>query len=83
MKAVIDARAGRGGNAVASIGDIFGGFGDLEDQFADMKVFDEHLDELYRDLRAKANGVFPSAGYHNVMLGPAMAGILAHEAIGE
>jgi TldD protein len=69
-------------DGVANIGDFMGGFGDLEDQFEDMTVFHEQLDELYRDLRAKAVGVFPSAGYHDVVLGSAMAGILAHEAIG-
>ncbi|MBW2366399.1 MAG: TldD/PmbA family protein [Deltaproteobacteria bacterium] len=69
-------------DGLVNISDFVGGFGDMEDQFADLESFYEPMEELYRDLRAKAQGVYPEAGYHDVVLGSALAGILAHEAIG-
>jgi TldD protein len=69
-------------DGVVNIVDFLGGFGEIEDQFVDLERFHEPLEELYRDLREKAVGVHPEAGYHDVVLGPAMAGVLAHEAIG-
>lgn len=59
-----------------------GGAGSLDDNFSDMdKVFAE-VDELYESIMEKREGVYPEAGYKEVILGGMMTGMLSHEAVG-
>lgn len=60
----------------------FGGLGQFEDVFTTPRVLEEELDKLHGHLVAKAASVYPDAGLRRVILGPDLAGILAHEAIG-
>jgi TldD protein len=64
------------------LGEIFGGFGEFEDNAEALAAAQSAVDGLYEDLRRKAEGVFPDAGFHDVVLDSDLAGILAHEAIG-
>ena len=59
-----------------------GGFGHFDKLFTDPKLLEGELDALYESLMKKREGVFATAGQHKCILGPKMAGILAHEAIG-
>ncbi len=61
---------------------VFGGFGSFEDQDGLFAGVEAAIGGLYEDLRRKAEGVFPDAGFHHVVLDSDLAGILAHEAIG-
>ena len=69
-------------DGVVEVYDTFGGFGEAQDHLQDVERIFPQLDNLYRELRDKADGVFCEPGEHNVILDSAMAGILAHEAIG-
>ena len=60
----------------------YGGLGHMEDVHESPSHCFEQLDMLYENLMKKADGVIPRAGYHDVVLHPDLAGILAHEAIG-
>ncbi len=60
----------------------FGGFGQFEDVFENPEDLFPEIDELYNHLKKKAEGVYPAAGKHDVILDSHLAGILAHEAIG-
>ena len=62
--------------------EVFGGMGQFEDLFTSPSLLEERLDGLYGHLVRKAEGVHPEAGPREVILGPDLAGILAHEAIG-
>jgi TldD protein len=62
--------------------DVFGSLGQFEDVFTDPHALESDLDTLYGHLAAKVQSVYPEAGSHTVILGPDLAGILAHEAIG-
>jgi TldD protein len=62
--------------------DIFGNFGEFEDQCDELTACEPAIDGLYQDLRRKAEGVYCEAGMHDVVLDSDVAGILAHEAIG-
>lgn len=62
--------------------DLFGGFGDPQDQLSDLTAFHEDLDRLHEEICAKAEGVYCKPGEHDVILDSSLAGILAHEAIG-
>lgn len=64
------------------LGELFGGFGEFEDHAEALAAAQSAVDGLYNDLRRKAEGVFPDAGFHDVVLDSELAGILAHEAIG-
>jgi TldD protein len=64
------------------LGQIFGGFGEFEDTAEALAAAQTEVAGLYEDLRRKAEGVFPDAGFHDVVLDSDLAGILAHEAIG-
>lgn len=60
----------------------FGGFGGLKDHFTDPGSLYPGIDELYRKLMDKKEGVYAEAGYRTVVLGGMMGGMLAHEAVG-
>ena len=61
---------------------IFGGSGQFEDAFNEPSDLFSDVDETYKQLIDKTNGVFPDAGMKDVILDAKLAGILAHEAIG-
>ena len=61
---------------------VYGGFGDFEDRFDRVDWIFEAIDQLYEELREKADGTYCEAGTHDVILDSDIAGILAHEAIG-
>lgn len=67
---------------IVELAQVFGGFGEIEDHFADPRSLREELERLYLRLEEKALGVNPEAGVHDVILDSSVAGILAHEAIG-
>ena len=62
--------------------DVFGGLGQLEDNFNGPEIFYPEIDKLVDKLLQKSKGVHAKAGYHDVVLDADLAGILAHEAIG-
>ena len=59
-----------------------GGEGVLTDHFTDPSKYYGKLDEQVELLMKKREGVFTNAGLKDVVLAPALAGILAHEAVG-
>ncbi|MCR5468698.1 MAG: TldD/PmbA family protein [Lachnospiraceae bacterium] len=62
--------------------DSFGGKESLEDHFTNLEKVYEGIDEVYKKLKEKANGVYAEAGVKTVILHPDVAGMIAHEAIG-
>jgi len=62
--------------------DVYGGRGQFEDVFGDPAALYRDLDDLLERLAKKAEGIYPEAGLREAVLGPDLAGILAHEAIG-
>ena len=62
--------------------EVFGGLGQLEDNFDNVEIFYPKIDKLVDQLMQKRIGVHPKAGFHDVVLDADLAGILAHEAIG-
>lgn len=62
--------------------ETFGGLGSFEDNFATLDWIYPRIDELYRHLLNKADGVYAEAGLKTVILGGMMGGMLAHEAVG-
>ena len=60
----------------------FGGFGNFNALFTDPALLTQKLDDLYEALMHKREGVYANAGIHQCVLDPALAGILAHEAVG-
>jgi TldD protein len=72
----------QGGDGPVQLYEALGGFGDFEDQLATLAASERTIDQLYEDLRRKAEGAFCEAGLHDVVLDSDVAGILAHEAIG-
>ena len=59
-----------------------GGFGRFSELFSDPALLTERLDKQYEQLMQKREGVYSSAGLKKCVLGPELAGMLAHEAIG-
>jgi TldD protein len=72
---------GTGEDAVDAL-QVFGGLGRFEDLFGDPERLMAEVDELRVHLGQKAKGVYAKPGVHDVILGPDLAGILAHEAVG-
>ena len=60
----------------------FGGYGSFRDHFSDPAAIYPGIDELYRKVMDKREGVYAEAGYKTVVLGGMMGGMLAHEAVG-
>jgi TldD protein len=71
-----------GSDGPVQLYDVFGNFGEFEDQVEEFAACEPAIDGLYEDLRRKAEGVYCEAGMHDVVLDSDVAGILAHEAIG-
>ena len=59
-----------------------GGYGSFHDNFDDLEQYYPDIDELYRKIMDKREGVYAEAGYKTVILGGMMGGMLAHEAVG-
>jgi len=62
--------------------EVFGGFGQFEDVFEKPDDLFKKIDKQYEHLKKKSEGVYAQAGIHECILGPDLAGILSHEAIG-
>ena len=60
----------------------FGGFGSFYDHFSKPEELYPEIDEIYKRLMDKKEGVYAEAGYKTVVLGGLMGGMLAHEAVG-
>jgi len=61
---------------------VFGGYGYFDENFKSPEDLYEGINELYEKVMQKAEGVYPEAGYKQVIMHPDLAGILAHEAVG-
>ena len=59
-----------------------GGSGYFPDYFTSAEKYYGIIDNLYRELRDKTQGIFPEAGTADVILAPSLSGMLAHEAVG-
>jgi TldD protein len=59
-----------------------GGLGQFEDVFGEPQGLFPVIDALYEHLEKKSEGVYAEAGLKECVLDSALAGILAHEAIG-
>ncbi len=62
--------------------EVFGGLGQYEDHFGDPSDYFDKIDQVYNKVKEKSEGVYPEAGYKDVIMDSNLAGILAHEAIG-
>lgn len=62
--------------------DVFGGFGQFEDIFADPAEYFPEVDRIYKELCDKKDAVFARGGTFECVLDANLAGILSHEAIG-
>ncbi len=62
--------------------EVFGGLGQFEDFFDKPEALFAEIDQIYKKVCEKSEGVYPEAGYKDVILDSKLAGILAHEAIG-
>ena len=62
--------------------ETFCGLGRFDEFHTDPAKMEEKLDELYKYLCDKCDGVYAEAGLKKVILHPNLAGILAHEAVG-
>ena len=60
----------------------FGGFGSFGDHFSEPEKLYPGIDELYKKVMDKKEGIYAEAGYKTVVLGGMMGGMLAHEAVG-
>ena len=71
----------KGGDPV-EVYDLMGGLGQFEDNFSFSQNLHQAIDSLYEHLVKKSEGVYADAGLKECVLDAALAGILAHEAIG-
>jgi TldD protein len=62
--------------------DVYGGFGEFEDNFSDSSLLFEKINTQYEHLLKKKEGIYPKAGIKDCILDAELSGILAHEAIG-
>ena len=60
----------------------YGSYGTFDENFKAPEDLYERIDEQYRMLMQKQEGVFPDAGVKTCILGSDITGILAHEAVG-
>jgi TldD protein len=61
---------------------IFGDYGAFEDIFSDPLLLAEGIDDYYKKLMDKREGVYADAGLKTCILDGGLAGMLAHEAVG-
>ena len=71
----------KGGDPVEAY-DLMGGLGQFEDNFSLSHNIHAAIDNLYEHLVKKSEGIYADAGLKECVLDAALAGILAHEAIG-
>jgi len=65
--------------------ELFKGFshvGRFDEYFSQPVLLEKEIDELYRKLMDKREGVFADAGIKKCVLHPDLAGMLSHEAVG-
>jgi len=60
----------------------WGGFGKFEDLFKNPDELFNEIDQCYINLIEKTNAIFAKSGVADVILGPELVSVLAHEAIG-
>lgn len=60
----------------------FGGSGSFDTYFRESSWMYPQIEDLYKKLMDKVNGVYAQAGYKTVILGGSLSGMLAHEAVG-
>lgn len=61
---------------------VMGDKGQIEDTFPSFETFKSEVESLFEHLKAKSKGIHAEAGLKDVILSSALAGILAHEAVG-
>ena len=61
---------------------VFGDWGYFDENFSEPSKLFADIDKLYEDVKKKAEGAYPEAGYKQVVMHPDLAGMLAHEAVG-
>ena len=57
-------------------------FGDFDELYPNPEALLEKVDKLYESVMQLREGVYAKAGTHKCILHPALAGMLAHEAVG-
>lgn len=62
--------------------DVWGGLGFFDDHFNDIQKLHAKIADLYERVVKKSEGVHANAGVRQCVMGPDLAGILAHEAVG-
>ncbi len=70
------------GDGPVEVYESAGGLGQFEDNFTSPEDLYETIDKLYEHLVKKSEGVYADAGVKECVMDAALAGILAHEAIG-
>lgn len=65
-----------------SLGNYFGRSCYLDEAFSERKWLYDEIDGLYLQLMDYKDGVYPEAGYHDIILSPDLTGMLSHEAVG-
>ncbi len=70
------------GDGPVEVSENAGGLGHFEDHFTAPADLYPAIDRLYEHLRKKSEGVYAEAGLKECILDAALAGILAHEALG-
>lgn len=78
---VVSLSLDKGGDPV-EVYELVGGLGQFEDNFYSSQSLYQTIDSLYEHLVRKSEGVYADAGMKECVLDAALAGILAHEAIG-
>jgi TldD protein len=70
--------------STVEVTEIYGGRGySLGNETTNLPVdFEERTLKQYEMVLAKADGIFPDAGVHDIILSPDVSGILVHEAVG-
>ena len=61
---------------------VLGGFGGFDDNFTTPDRLYEEIEALYESVMQKREGVYAEAGLKTCILGGALTGMLAHEAVG-
>ncbi len=68
--------------APVTIGNYYGRSCYLDEAFSEKQWLFDEIDKLHGQLMDYREGVYPDAGYHDVILSPDLCGMLAHEAVG-